>query len=317
MSIGVNVSPWKVSLHGGHSGEFCDHADGTLREMIEAAVAFGYHTFGVTEHSPRVEERFLYAEERALGWTVDKIADDFDRYVEALSPLAHEHADRLVILRGFECEVIPAGRYLDLMRGYRRRLLPDGSAAFDYCLGSVHFVDEMQIDGPPENFMAAVRSMGGLENLAVRYYQTVAEMVTGLRPDVVGHFDLVKRNVSTTGMDPAEIETDRVRTAAIVALDIVRETSAILDLNTAGWRKGLGEPYPSPWLVRQAHSMDIGFCFGDDSHRPADVGAGVERAAAYLLANGVSTITVLTRDGATESGAIVRRVVPITLAADE
>ena len=23
---------WKISLHGGHSGEFCEHAEGTLRE---------------------------------------------------------------------------------------------------------------------------------------------------------------------------------------------------------------------------------------------------------------------------------------------
>jgi len=61
------VAEWKASLHGGHSGEFCDHAGGTLREMVEAAVAFGYRTFGVSEHAPRYEPRFLYAEERALG----------------------------------------------------------------------------------------------------------------------------------------------------------------------------------------------------------------------------------------------------------
>src|SRR5438045_1413741 len=42
----VNPENWRVSLHGGHSGEFCDHAEGTLREILTAAVAAGYHTFG-------------------------------------------------------------------------------------------------------------------------------------------------------------------------------------------------------------------------------------------------------------------------------
>ncbi len=33
-----NLIPWKVSLHGGHSGQFCDHAKGSLREIVEAAI---------------------------------------------------------------------------------------------------------------------------------------------------------------------------------------------------------------------------------------------------------------------------------------
>jgi hypothetical protein len=33
-----------VSLHGGHSREYCDHARSTLREILEAAVACGYDT---------------------------------------------------------------------------------------------------------------------------------------------------------------------------------------------------------------------------------------------------------------------------------
>ncbi len=53
-----------VSLHGGHSGEFCDHAEGSLREILDAAIDAGYHTFGVSEHAPRCEDRFTYPNER-------------------------------------------------------------------------------------------------------------------------------------------------------------------------------------------------------------------------------------------------------------
>lgn len=300
---------WRVSLHGGHSGEFCDHAEGTLREMLEAAVTAGYHTFGVSEHAPRLEERFLYSEERALGWDLAKITDDFTRYRAAIQTLAQEFSDRLIVLRGFEAEVVPTAGYVRLMRGFREEKLPDGSPVFDYFVGSVHYVDELQIDGRPETYAKAVTAFGSLEKLAVRYYETVAEMASALRPDVVGHLDLIKKNCAKAGFDPADLETPAVHAALDHALEVIQRQGAILDLNTAGWRKGLGEPYPSPRLIREANRRNIPFCFGDDSHRTAEVGTGIEEARNVLLDCGVSTVTVLTREGDRANGPVVRKTV--------
>lgn len=291
------AQPWKVSLHGGHSGEFCEHAAGDLREVLEAAVAAGYHTFGVSEHAPRSEERLVYATERAKGFDVVRLHADFEAYAQAITPLADEFSDRLTVLRGFEAEVVPASSYRDEMLGHRHRF------GFDYMVGSVHYVEEISIDGPKSDFEVLLARLGGLEALAVQYYEAVAEMVDALRPDVVGHLDLIRRNAPLD----AALDTPTIRNAASRALEAVREYGCILDLNTAGWRKGLESPYPAPWLVRLAHEMNIGFCFGDDSHGPAQVGEGVDQARAYLLENGVTTVTVLTRD----DGAIVRRVVPL------
>ncbi len=81
----------------------------------------------------------------------------------------------------------------------------------------------------------------------------------------------------------------------------------MLDLNTAGWRKNLGDPYPAPWLVDRARDMGVPFCFGDDSHGPAQVGDGVERARDYLLRHGVTTIQGLLR----RDGAIVAERIPL------
>lgn len=307
-----NREQWRVSLHGGHSGEFCDHAQGTLREILEAAAAAGYDTFGVSEHVPRSAERFLYAEERDRGWDMAKITADFERYSEVLTPLAEEFADRLSVLRGFEAEVIPADSYAEQVRGYRARRLSDGRPVFDYCVGSVHYVREHQIDGPPENWAKAVEALGGPEALAVYYYETVAEMVEALHPEVVGHLDLIKRNAALAGFGDLPLDTPRIRRAAISSLEAVRAHNGILDLNTAGWRKGLGEPYPAPWLVEQARTMGVPFCFGDDSHRTDQVGAGLEEARLYLLRYGVASITVLAREpGAGVGSPLVRQTVAL------
>ncbi len=290
--------PWRVSLHGGHSGEFCEHAEGSLREVLEAAVAAGYHTFGVSEHAPRSEARFLYPAEVAKGFDVARLHRDFEAYARSVDELAEEFRYRLVVLRGFECEVVPSRGYHDQMLAHRRRF------GFDFMVGSVHHVNEILIDGERAEFERARAACGGLEALAIRYYQTVAEMVSTLRPEVVGHLDLIRKNAGPE----AALDSAGVRRAAERALDVVREFDCILDLNTAGYRKGIGTPYPAPWLLRQAHQMEIGFCFGDDSHRPSEVGAGLDDARNYLLENGVSQIAILTR----RHDSIVRMTVPLT-----
>jgi len=281
--------PWKVSLHGGHSGQFCEHAQGTLRQMLEAALQAGYRCFGMTEHAPRPESRFLYPSEIEKGMDVKRLRQDFEGYARESLRLQREFdsVNGMAVLRGFEIEVLPASGYAETMLELRRR------HEFDYIVGSVHFVDELWIDGPQEEFEKAIRELGGLEELALRYYHLVAEMVEALLPEVVGHLDLLRLNAS----DKRALETPRVRRAIEQALQAVREQNGILDLNTAGYRKGLGTPYPDAWLVRLAGRMGIGFCFGDDSHRPEDVGAGLEEARGYLLDNGIDRITSLVRRG--------------------
>ena len=293
----MNRAEWRVSLHGGHSGEFCEHAAGSLRETIEAAIAMGYQTFGVSEHAPRAEERFVYHTELEKGYDVDRLAREFDEYAAEVSKLAVEYADRITILRGFEAEVVPTAGYRELMPALFRRF------GFDYMVGSVHYVNEISIDGPKSDFATSVESCGGLEAFCVKYYETVAEMIAALKPHVVGHLDLVRRNAPPG----ADLSTAPIRRAADRALEAAREHGAILDLNTAGWRKQLGGPYPAPWLVQRAAAVGVPFCFGDDSHSPGEVGAGIDEARAYLLENGVTSVDILVRSGSADTTGAVRR----------
>ena len=288
---------WKVSLHGGHSGAYCDHASGTLRETLEAAVAAGYRTIGVSEHAPRLGEHLLYEEEVAMGWDVPRLESNFETYARDVQALSDEFDGQITILRGFESEVVPKAGYSKIMLGLRDRF------DFEYMVGSVHHVDEVLIDGPPELFARALQEQGGLEALAVAYYRAVAEMIEALKPEVVGHFDLIRKNAPST----ESVETPAILKAAEEALEAARTHACILDLNTAGYCKGLGCPYPAPRLLRRAHEMGLPFCFGDDSHSPDQVGAGIEEARGYLLEHGVESITVLTR----EEGAVAKKEISL------
>lgn len=291
---GSLTEPWMVSLHGGHSGDFCDHATGTLRDVIQAAIARGFKTYGISEHAPRHGDRYLYPNERLRGWSLEKIIADFEQYGDTIFRLADEYVDRITVLRGFEIEVVPHDRYTEIMLEYRDRF------RFDYMVGSVHYLHDISIDSSVEEFRQAMDVCGGLEPLAIQYYESVAEMVQALKPDVIGHLDLVRKNGHKFG----PLDTPAIRDAADSALDVIRQCDGILDLNTAGWRKGLDSPYPAPWLLRRAAELGVPVCFGDDSHGPELVGAGIDQARTYLLDNGVTTVTVLGRTGDT----VYRRV---------
>lgn len=276
---------WKNSLHGGHSSDFCDHAHNTLQEILDAAVATGYHIFGVTEHAPRVEDQYLYEEERAMGWDVVFLDRMFRRYALTLDRYILEYEDRLQVLKGFEIEVVPPATYAQVMLSYKKEL------KFDYVVGSVHYVDGWIIDYIPHYFELALESCGGYEALAVKYFQTVSEMVDLIKPEVIGHFDLIRKNFPKNFF----WELPRVLDSAKMALEVIKQSDAIMDINTAAYRTGMTHPYPAPIFLNIIREMDIPVCFGDDSHATSQVGYGLNHARTYLLQHGITTITVLKR----------------------
>jgi histidinol-phosphatase (PHP family) len=293
--MGTGKAAWKISLHGGHSGEFCEHAEGSLREILEAAHQAGYTVFGVAEHMPRAEARFLYPKEIEWGWTPQTLEEIFDRYAHTITQLADEFADRLTVLRGFEIEVVPEDRYVDLVRGYRERY------GFDYIVGSVHYLHGASIDGYSEqSFQDMMAQVGGMEEVAVQYYHKVAAMAQAVRPEVIGHLDLVRLKATRLGL-AEQVATPRVRQAVEYALEVIRAVGARVEVNTSALRKGLDQPYPADWIVQMGARMGVRFCIGDDSHRPTQVGFGLEEARLHLLRNGVCEVHFLTREG----GAIV------------
>ena len=286
-----------VSLHGGHSGEFCEHASGTLRETVEAAATAGLSIYGVTEHASRPEGRFLYDSERTKGYDVERLLREFEAYSRESLRLQRQMQGSLELVRGFETEAVPSSSYVESMLALRRE------HEFDYVVGSVHHVCEISIDESPRHFREAVASCNGLESFMERYYRLVEEMIRGVCPEIVAHLDLPKLHAPPG----ADLCTANIRRAAEAAIEAAKEHDCILDLNTAGWRKGLTDPFPSPWLVRLAAEAGVQFCFGDDSHGASQVGYGLRRARRYLLDQGVDSITAL---GIGKKG-LERRQIPL------
>ena len=288
---------WKVSLHGGHSGDFCAHGADTLRELLDAAVAFGYTTFGVTPHSPPAIAKFLYEEEIEAGFSADDLAQKFRDYSVLNSALIDKYSGQMEVLRGAEVEVVPDATFAD------RAVALKADNDLDYLVGSVHWVDELPFDTSQKDFDSAVVNLGGLEPFLLRYFQLVGQMIEQLSPEVIGHFDLPRLFAEGA----PELESESVKGAVADVLEKVSTAGSILDLNVGALSRKLVTPYPAPWIVRIASDIGVPFCFGDDSHSAVGVGAGLATGREYLLDLGVESITKLTR----RDGGIVKEIVPL------
>ncbi|MEE9282005.1 MAG: histidinol-phosphatase [Myxococcota bacterium] len=282
------------SFHGGHSGEFCRHASGTLGEVLESARERGFSVYGVSEHAPRSRVEDLYPDEQDLA--PGDLATIFEAYVERAGRLREELQGRLEVLVGFETEMVPPAGWLDCMKRIRE------SAAFDYTIGSVHHVGDLSIDMSPELTARAAERVGGAAALQRAYFEQVTEMTIELGPMIVGHFDLIRKfDGATPSFEPS------VWTTIERALEAVRAAGALLDVNAAPVRRGLGPPYPLHDILERAQRLGIGVTLGDDSHGPADVGVGLEACVEAIASAGYREVSCLRR----RDGAVLAESVPL------
>jgi histidinol-phosphatase (PHP family) len=115
----------------------------------------------------------------------------------------------------------------------------------DYFIGSLHHVHSIPIDYDAKMYASAVAASsknGTEEGLFEDYYDLQYEMLKGLKPRIVGHFDLVRLLSEQPGRDVREWKG--VWERILRNLELVKEQGGWLECNSSALRKGLAEPYP-------------------------------------------------------------------------
>jgi histidinol-phosphatase (PHP family) len=275
--------PW-FSYHGGHSGQFCRHAKGGLEAVVLRAVEAGFTHYGLSEHSPRYRTEDLLSGEEDL--TPGDLATTFEAYVAEARKLREQVAGRLDLLVGFETERLPPEDWFGRMSALRARYKPD------YIVGSVHDVDGLVIDYTPEATQQVADAKGGMESLRLKYFDAVKDLVSALRPEVVGHIDLIRK---FDGPEPSF--SPAVYRRIDDALEAVRSVGGVLEVNCATHRRGLGPVYPLPPILERARGMGIGVTLGDDGHGAHDVGVGLDASMRAIAAAGYREVHYLAKPG--------------------
>jgi histidinol-phosphatase (PHP family) len=268
-------NPELVSIHGGHSGQFCNHAHDTLEALIHAYIEKGFTWVGITEHMPPAADRFLYPEEQQAGLNAHLMRERFGRYMAEGRRLQKEYAGRLEIFIGFETEAY--GGAMALAQLLQEQYQPD------YVLGGVHHVADIPFDYSRQAYAQAVTAAGGIEALYCRYFDLQHELIQTLQPKVVAHFDLIRI-----------FDDDYARRWQVPAiarriernLELIAQLDLILDYNVAALRKGASEPYLAGPLLDRSRALGIAVVPSDDSHGAGMAGAYVPEGIAILKQKG-------------------------------
>jgi histidinol-phosphatase (PHP family) len=257
----------------------CRHAQGEPREYVERALAAGMTEMGFADHLP-----FL------AGWTPrHDLTDDWamglhelDDYVSLVTDLAREYAGDVRILLGIEAD------YIEQTLDETATILSD--YPFEYVIGSVHIVgDRFGFDHPE---MLGRLAEYGIDRIHLESLELAGRAAeTGLF-DIIGHLDHAKKFGHGLSDEAA------VAAAASAALRAVAAAGCALELNTAGWRKPVGEAFPGPALLAEANGLGVPLVFGSDAHRPADVGHDFERAVTLAREAGYDSLLRLSGPGA-------------------
>lgn len=267
-----------VSIHGGHSGEFCCHAKDSLREVIEEYVMQGFLWVGITEHIPPPSDGFVYPIEEKAGFTATELYDRFSMYMETVKGFQKEYSSDLEILVGFETEAYSG--YVE----HNQQLISEFQS--DYIVGSVHHVNDLDFDSNAEEYEKAKLKAGGLIELYIQYFDLQHELIEKLKPAVIGHFDLIRLfdpDYKKTLQHPDIVERiDR-------NLTLIAELGLIIEFNLKAWQKGADEPYLSESILLKAFEMGISIVPGDDSHGVDTVGMNLTKGIEILKNLGVDT----------------------------
>lgn len=264
---------YKISYHGGHSGDLCLHADGTKAQSLQSYLSAGFTDVAITEHLPS-RSGYLYPEEESLG--AEELLSRFTHYmISARNELRTEYGSRFHELWfGFETELYGADR-VEYLRSAISYFKPE------LLVASVHHVRDIPIDYSPELFENIVQICGGMEETFCEYYDAQLELINCLAPYtasipvVVGHFDLIK--VFSKDYFPSSVVQDRMRRNILRAAEV----EMVFEVNSRGLKK-VGVPYPSTWILNEIRKAGGSITFGDDSHSPDDVGSGYDEICAYI-----------------------------------
>ncbi|THF71817.1 histidinol-phosphatase HisJ family protein [Deinococcus sp. Arct2-2] len=221
----------------------CGHAAGTPTEYAQAALDAGLSGVCFTDHMPMPA---WYD----APWRMR--LDQLQEYRDSVLAAREAFAGRLEVRLGLEADYHPGTE--SFVEGVLE------AHAWDYVIGSVHYIGAWGFDNPEFVAEYDARDLGSI----YRHYYALIEGAarTGLF-DALGHLDLPKK---FGHRDPDGY-------AALHALDVVAERGLSLDFNTAGWRKPVREAYPAPDLTRAAADRGIGFVLGSDAHQPQEVGS--------------------------------------------
>lgn len=249
---------------------FCDGKN-TPEEMVCAAIEKGFAALGFSGHSPAPGD--------------DSGMRDVPGYQKEIARLKESYQDKIALYTGIEQD------YLTKNAGY----------GFDYRIGSVHCLEKdgmlYPVDYSRKRFEESLQTGFGGDALAFvkLYYETVGRMIDELKPDVIGHFDLVRKFNAGKAFFDEEGSAYR-RMAREILCGHARD--GIFEVNTGVIFRGYRDtPYPAFWMLKMLREENARVTITSDAHSAAGLDCGYRLVGQLLREAGFKSVWQLSPEG--------------------
>ncbi len=244
----------------------CGHAEGTVAQLLGAAVFAGLSGVVFAEHLPLPD---ILNEGRAFA----PDAAGFAAYADEVRVQA-ERVRGVEVVLGAEADWLP-GRpeAMDVQRRIVRE------CGVEVVLGSVHFLDDWPFDSPDH---LAEWDRRGVDAVWETYFGAWCAAAEQGGFDVMAHPDLPKKFGFKPTFDPRELYDAAARAAA--------RSGVLIEVSTAGLRKPVEELYPSMELLEAFRGAGVGATVASDAHAPAEVGYRIDAAYEALSQAGYERV---------------------------
>lgn len=252
---------WDSHMHTQFSGD----SETSPEDMIQSAIHKGLSGICITDHMD-----YDYPEETNFEF-------DPSAYFDKLRPLALKYQNRLDICIGIELGLQPH------LTNRHRKLL--SAFPFDQVIGSSHLVHGAD-PYYPHFYEGKTEEAGYLE-----YFESILENIAAFDDfDIYGHIDYVVRYGPNKNKYYSYEKYADVIDAILKAL---LAKGKGIELNTAGFKYGLGHPNPTEAVLKRYRELggEI-LTLGSDAHKPDQIAYDFHRLKGILASCGFEYFTL-------------------------
>lgn len=233
---------------------FSTDSDTPMEEMLKTAIDKRFTSICFTDH---MDYNFPSESD------TPEFLLDVEPYFDEMKKLSEKYSDRIKIRKGIELGLKKdcLDKCLSLTKNY----------PFDFIIGSTHLVDN--IDPYYDIFWEGTDE----KNAILRYYETTLDNVNlGADFDVYGHIDYIIRYTPKMKQLKAKgiVDDSYIDRLLKDSMEIIEEILKTLisngkgiEINTAGFKYGLGHPNPHEKVLKLYHELggEI-ITIGSDAH---------------------------------------------------
>ena len=256
---------------------FCDGKN-PPEEMIRAAEKLGFVSLGFSGHASQ-----------GFDLEYSMTAETQRAYFETVRALGS--AAKLRVWAGLEQDTFAP----DALKAENRR-------AADYVIGSAHYVSldfhgrTVAVDGEPALLRQYIEEKCGGDGLelARQYFDVHVSGLLRDRPDIIGHFDLVRKYALSESL--FDETSPAYRRLALDALERAFPCGGVLEVNTGAIpRFGASSPYPELPLLRHWHDLGGEVILSSDCHFADQIDGGYEQGIRRMKDAGYKQMKLLGR----------------------